>query len=80
MTPKENMSDFKENYFFDSDSGAIYNGDPAFIFSRSSSYRVTANPKSAILGSFYLIKMLAGFKSLWMIPFCARYLHPFTIP
>lgn len=59
----------------------MYKGDPTFTLGMVVLERgVVAKPKSAILGTPFFIKIFAGFRSLWMIPFYFNALYPLTIP
>lgn len=55
-------------------SGGIYNGVPTLYLVLISEWEVIAKPKSAIFHLLPERRMLAGFRSLWMILLEHKYL------
>jgi hypothetical protein len=79
MYPIDHMSHFVVYFDFFNICGAIYKGVPTIecksLLSKWSTY--LANPKSANLNYPLLFtKILAGFKSRWIIPLSTSWLKP----
>ena len=70
IIPIENMSVFIEYLFCFNDSIDMYRGVPTLYMSVNFSYlHLTEKPKSPIFHLSPLLRMLAGFRSRWRIPF-----------
>lgn len=67
ITPIANTYESMEKSKFIKLSGAMYSGDPALTLVNLLFYKLTAKPKSAMIGSPFLKKIFSGFKSRWII-------------
>lgn len=73
------MSFFTVYILFFKAYGLIYNGLPTFTVYFGLEVALFAKPKSAILATLSLMRILAGFKSLCKNPASAITLKPLTI-